>query len=174
MVDEARQRVVRRSQPWATGLQWCEAALRPSSSPQLCPRCALGPSGVAGGDRESGYALALVLSFLIIVTILGGGVLAVASFEGQEYQVAYASRQAFYLAEAGAERTQARLAVTAGDWDATYAGGQVLFDREGFAGGTYSVTLDTVQATQATLISSGTRPYGDSGRTRTIELVVER
>lgn len=127
-----------------------------------------------GNTGAAGYALAFVLSFLVIISILGGGTLAVASFEGQQYHVTYASRQAFYLAEAGAERAQAQLAVTSGDWNGSYSAGQVLFSSESLGVGTYTVTIDTVAASEATLTSSGTQPYGDNSRTRTIELVVQR
>ncbi len=154
-----------------------ELACEPSIvTPLLRSLLASGPPpGPRQFRRDDGYAMAMALMFVIVVSVLGSGLLALSTFEGQQCQGMWASRQAFYLAEAGAQLAQAQLAATDDSWDSVFSMGEVLHDGVSFAGGTYTVTIDAVQPDEVTLTASGTRPYGSSmHRTRTIELVVQR
>jgi Tfp pilus assembly protein PilV len=115
----------------------------------------------------------MVMMFLIIISLMGIGLLSMAGMELELYKRTEASRQAFFLAEAGAQRTQALLAVE-GDWE-TSPGANVVFSEESFQDGTYTVHLENVSAGEATIVAEGTYPRtGTLRTTRRVRLVVER
>ena len=123
--------------------------------------------------RECGYVIPMVMMFLVIVSLIGAGLLALAGTELELAKRAEASRQAFYLAEAGAQRTLALLAVE-DPWD-TSPGAVTLFSEEVLQNGTYTVRLENVSADEATIVAEGTYPRTGALRTtRRVRLVVER
>lgn len=109
--------------------------------------------------------LPMVMIYTVLVTMIGWGLLAAAAYEGQVSQKARVSRQALYIAEAGAERAQAELA-QADDWTALSTS---LYADESFGGGAYSVTLSGVSSSAATITSSAVF----EGKNRVVEVLVE-
>lgn len=100
----------------------------------------------------------------MLISLLGWGLFALADYEGQLYAAGYASRQALYIAEAGAQRAQARLALT-DDWTTLPS---TLYQNKSFAGGTYTVVLSDVSQNQATITSTGS--FKNKSRQVTVEV----
>ena len=120
-----------------------------------------------------GYVIPMVMMFLIIVSLIGVGLMTLAGTELELYKRTEASRQAFFLAEAGAQRMQALLAVEE-SWVVSPGTGTV-FSEEILANGTYTARLEDVSTSEATIVSEGTYPRtGALQTTRRVRLVVER
>ena len=113
-----------------------------------------------------GFALATVVVFIFVITLMGLGMLRMAAFEGDLYKTERMRRQALFLADAGAQRALAKLSVT-DDWT-TLAGS--LYGSVPLGGGTYTVGLTDVTTSSATITSEGA--YLD--KTRTVEVMVTR
>jgi len=123
---------------------------------------------------ECGYVIPMVMMFLVIVSLIGAGLLTLAGTELELAKRAEASRQAFYLAEAGAQRTLALLTAENETWD-TSPGAVAVFSEEVLQNGTYTVRLENVSADEATIVAEGTYPRTGALRTtRRVRLVIER
>ncbi len=122
-------------------------------------------------DRQRrGYAMAMVLGLLVILSLMGSGVLAMSTSEGMLYTQSYLKRQAFYLAEAGNQRLIANL-VECNDWN-LFAG--TVFTGESLGPGTYNLTLTLTGPNTAIIETTGVCSvfHGDERRDRVCKLKV--
>ena len=109
---------------------------------------------------------------MVLIVFLGFGLLKLAEYEAQLDYRTRVGRQAFYLAEAGAQRAQARLAVAQAWGSSAFA--------DSLAGGHYSVTVTVSpgEPDQASIGSVGAYPLrvGDTERevARSVEVEVSK
>ena len=116
---------------------------------------------------RDGFVLATVIMFMVLIVFLGFGLLKLAEYEAQLGYQTRLARQAFYLAEAGAQRAQARLAVS-------LVWGSSAFS-DSLAGGQYSVTVSVSPSEpgQASILSVGACPLRVGDRETEIARSVE-
>lgn len=102
-------------------------------------------------SRRDGMALPAVIMVLIVLTIVGFGYLALGFHEVLMTQKQENSRQTFFLAEAGRNRTLYTLSITA-DWTTLST---ELYTDESLGNGLYSVTLEEKTADSCRVESTG-------------------
>jgi Tfp pilus assembly protein PilX len=121
------------------------------------------------GRGQGGFALPLVMVFAMLSMLVGWGLYTLALAEGRSLLRENATRQAFYVAEAGVENARAYLSEPGrDDWSSAPAALYTDKTMTLLADASYTVRLSNQQRDRVRIVSVGT--YKDQGRQVEAEL----
>jgi len=117
-------------------------------------RCSSAPTR---RTRAGGFILPLVMVYVVLATLIGWGMFALAVGENQTFGREQIAAQAFYAAEAGLKNAQAYLhEPNRGDWSDVPVALYTDKPLASLPGATYTVALSERQADSVHVVSTGT------------------